>query len=128
MPRGNNDIFLMHTVIINRMNYDNGHRYNYFIGPDRFEVERYHHGAITPVVIRYNSDPHHVYGANEYGMYHPAIVERHDDGRHDDNRHEEPARYVRTEEVPQRDANHQHYGVVQGQTDRHDDHHDEHHR
>ncbi len=80
MSRANNDLFLRNTVIINRMNYDRDHRYNYYSGPDRYEVERYHHGAIQPVTVNVYSDPHHVNGRNEFGIYHPAYVARHDDG------------------------------------------------
>jgi|GEM_PF-2120324 hypothetical protein len=132
LSRTNNDIFLMHTAIIMRMNYDGGRRYNYFAGPDRYEVERYHHGAIQPVVITYNSDPHHVYNNNEVGMYRPDYG-RHDDGHHDehhddghrddghhDDHHDAPNRYVQQNEVPQRDADHRHDNALQGRDDHQD--------
>jgi hypothetical protein len=114
MPRGNNDIFIMHSAIIFRMNYDNGHHYGFFAGPDRFEVERYRHSPIQPTVIVYNSDPHHVYGPHEVGMYRPTtvVVERHDDGMHHDDghhddgvRHDAPVRVVNVQQVPQRGGN-----------------------
>jgi hypothetical protein len=104
MSRGNNDLFLRNTVMINRMNYDGGHRYNYFAGPDRYEVERYHHGPIQVYTVNSYSDAHHVDGRNEFGIYHPAEVRHDDGGRHD----AVPVRVVKVEEVPQRDANHQH--------------------
>jgi hypothetical protein len=116
MPRGNNDLFIMHSAMINRMNYDNDHRYNYFAGPDRYEVERYHHGPVETMVVNYNSDPRHVYNRNEVGIYHPVVVERRDAPA--------PARIVRVVDVPQRDANHQH---DEYHNDYHNDHHDEHH-
>ena len=107
MPRGNNDIFIAHSAIIFRINFDNGHHYGFFAGPDRFEVERYRHSPIQPRVISFNSDPHHAYGDHELGMYHPVGVDRHDDG----GRHDAPAptRVVRVQDIPQRggDFNHQ---------------------
>jgi hypothetical protein len=113
MPRGNNDIFISHSAVIFRLNFDAGHRYHFFAGPDRAEVERYHHGPITPVVVSFNSDPHHVYGPNEMGIYHPVVIAHHDD------HHDAPApvRVINVHDVPQRDANHQHL-MIQGGGDR----------
>ena len=121
LPRINNDIFMMHTAIINRMYFDNDRRYNYFAGPERFEVERYHRGPIEPVEIRFNSDRNHAYGHNEIGMYRPEG--RHDD-RHDDRRNAPaPIRPVRMDDVPRRDANHQH---DDHRYDNHNEHREEH--
>lgn len=104
MPRMNNDIFIAHSAIIFRINFDNGHRYGFFAGPDRFEVERYRHRPLQPVIISYNSDPHHVYGPHELGMYRPApvVVVHQDNMRHDAPA---PARIVDVHDVPQRGGN-----------------------
>ena len=125
MPPGNNDIFIMHSAVLNRMYFDGGHRYNYFAGPDRYEVERYRRGPIQPVVIRYNEDPRHVYGNNEMGMYRPTPVQYNND-RHDIV----PARAIRIQDMPQRDAYHQHEdnGNHQGWNNNNGgDHRDDHH-
>ena len=127
MPRSNNDIFIAHSAFIIRMNFDHGHRYNFFTGPDRFEVERFRHNPIQPVVIRYNSDPHHAWGANEVGFYRPAVVARHDQGGRPDNNYA-PVRSVRVEDVPRRDFDRQPHNVNLGAGGDHrgDDHRDHH--
>ena len=105
MPRTNNDIFIAHSAFIIRMNYDNGHRYGFFAGPDIVEVNRYHHGGpIHPVVINFNNDPHHVNGPHEIGMYRPAavVVVHQDNVRHDAPAQMAPARVVQVHDVPQR--------------------------
>ena len=99
MPRQNNDIFIVHSAVIFRMNYDNGHRYSFFAGPDRYEVERYRHGRpIEPVVVNFNSDPHYAHRPHELVMYHPApvVMQRHDAPS--------PERVVRVQDMPRRNV------------------------
>lgn len=96
LPRSNNDIFIMYSAIIDRINYDRYHRFGFFIGPDVHDVERFHHGTINHVVINFNSDRHHVNGPHELGFYKPApIVVRHDV-------QVAPAHVVRVQDVPRR--------------------------
>ncbi len=98
MPRANNDIFVRHTAIIARINYDNAHHFGFFIGPDVQDVERFHHGPVDHVVINFNADPHHAYGQHELGFYRPApVAERHDVQI-------APAHVVRVEDVPRRNV------------------------
>lgn len=135
MPRGNNDIYVMHSALIFRMNYDNDHRYCYYAGPERYEVERYRHSPIQPTFVTFTATRQQVYAPNTF--YRPGWHDgdHHDDGgRHDDGiRHDNCGTYVpRTavniQDVPQRDADHRHYndGNYRG-GDRHDDHGGDHH-
>lgn len=102
MPRVNNDIFIANSAIILRINFDNGHHYGFFAGPDVVDVNRFRHGRpIQPVVVSFNSDPHHAYGPHELGMYRPApVAVRHDVAP-------APAHVVRVQDVPQRGNNYQ---------------------
>jgi len=69
VPRVHYRAFLDHSTIINRMDYDNGHHFGYFRGPDRVEVERYTHHPVTVVTVNAYRRPDN-YNAN---------YERHDD-------------------------------------------------
>jgi len=96
LPRANNDLFISHSAIIARVNYDRFHRFGFFIGPDVHDVERFHRGPINHVSINFNSDPHHAYSQREIGIYHPApVVERHDV-------QVAPSHVVRVQDVPRR--------------------------
>jgi hypothetical protein len=117
--RDHNRAFIDHSVIINRMDYDNGRHFGYFRGPDRVEVERYWHRPVTVVSVdnyrqvpAYHHDDHvvvvnhddHRDGGDHHDDHHDD-GQRHDNGGdHHDNGggHPVPVHYVESHDVPHR--------------------------
>lgn len=114
LPRANNDLIIANSIIITGIHYNNAYRYHYFIGPDRWEVERYRHRPIYPVVIRFNSDRHHIYGRGELGIYRPRTIIRHRDNR--------PTRYIPVRDVPNRGDYYHHRDDYYHHRDQNDHH------
>lgn len=119
--RDHNRAFIDHSAIINRMDYDNGHHFGYFRGPDRGEVERYGHRSVEVVPVdnyRRVPDYHHddhavvVNHQDDHRDNHAAVVVNHQDDHHDnggdhrndnhDGGHPAPNHYVESHDVPHR--------------------------
>jgi hypothetical protein len=113
IPREHNYAFIQHSTIIDRMDYDNGHRFGYFKGPDRVEVEGYTHHPIQVVSVdRYRYAPARTVVVEHRDAQQRVVVEqRHDAPVRQDNhvvaaprveQRSTPTHYVEARNVPQR--------------------------